>query len=304
MNIGDLVENKKFEYVAEIKKGWSGEKKYYIRLQDGMELLLRISPLAQYNQKVKEFNYMKVLYRQGQPISKPLELKVIEEKVFSLFKWVVGNDSEEVLPLLSEEEQYRLGVESGEILKQIHQLEAPADKEKWERSYQRKINRNIDNYLACSLKYEKGELFLKYVKENQSLIARRPLVFQHGDFHTGNMILSPAKKLSIIDFNRWSYGDPWEEFNRIDFTAAVSPIFATGQVNGYFSARLSNDFFKLLLLYISTNTLNALPWALNYSTQEVQTMKKKARDVLAWYDDLNRIVPSWYDEKAMKKYRI
>lgn len=29
------------------------------------------------------------------------------------------------------------------------------------------------------------------------------------------MIISPEGKLSIIDFNRNDYGDPWEEVNRI-----------------------------------------------------------------------------------------
>jgi len=247
---------------------------------------------------------MKELFSMGLPVSEPLDIKGVKDDLYSLFTWVDGLDIEEVLPELSKEEQYHLGVESGKILKEFHKLEAPLDTEKWESSFQRKIYRKIQGYLECSLKFEKGELFLAYIKANQQLIKARPTTFQHGDFHVGNMILSVDKKLSIIDFNRWDHGDPWEEFNRIDFTAQLSPLFATGQLNGYFSGEPSPEFFKLLLLYISTNTLSALPWALNFTDAEVRTMRKKAATVLEWYDDMTRIIPSWYDMDAAGKYGI
>lgn len=56
-----------------------------------------------------------------------------------------------------------------------------------------------------------------------------------------------------------------------------------------------DNFFELLLLYISMNTLNALPWVQNYSEKEVETMKNKAKKVQEWYSE-NSIIPSWYDE--------
>ncbi len=48
------------------------------------------------------------------------------------------------------------------------------------------------------------------------------------------MIIDPPASLTVIDFNRWDYGDPWEEFNRIVWCAQKSHLFATGMVNGYF----------------------------------------------------------------------
>jgi len=35
-------------------------------------------------------------------------------------------------------------------------------------------------------------------------------------------------ELKIIDFDRCDFGDPGEEFNRIVWSAAASPFFATG----------------------------------------------------------------------------
>lgn len=304
MDIAEILANRNHVSTKEIKKGWSTDRKYYIRSNNGPDLLLRTSPIAEYTRKAMEFDYMKELFLMGLPVSEPLDIKGVKDDLYSLFTWMDGKDMEDVLPRLSQEEQYQLGLESGKILKEIHTIKAPKETEEWESRFQRKISQKIQGYTDCSLKYEKGNLFLEFIEENQHLIKARPSTFQHGDYHVGNMILSDDKKLSIIDFNRWDYGDPWEEFNRIDFTAQLSPIFATGQLNGYFSGKPSPEFFKLLLLYISTNTLSALPWALHFSKAEVRTMIKKAATVLEWYDDMTRIIPSWYDEEAVEKYGI
>lgn len=304
MDITEILANAYLKNATEIKKGWSADKKYFIQSSTGPDLLLRTSPIAESTRKAMEFGYLKELFSMALPVSEPLDIKGVKDTLYSLFAWVDGEDAEEVLPHLSKEEQYRLGVESGKILKQIHKIEAPKETEEWESRFQRKIERKIQGYRECSLKFEKGELFLEVIEANQHLIKARPSTFQHGDYHIGNMILSANKKLSIIDFNRWDYGDPWEEFNRIDFTAQLCPLFATGQLNGYFSGKPSPEFFKLLLLYISTNTLSALPWALNFSDAEVRTMRKKAATVLEWYGDMTRTIPSWYDEDAAEKYGV
>lgn len=304
MKIADLLNSDSIVAAEEIHKGWSADRKLYIRIENGDELLLRISPLDQFTRKVTEFDYMNELFSKGVPVSEPLDIKGVEEEVFALFKWVNGSDSEILLPLMSEEEQYRLGVESGKILREIHKMPAQAETDSWEILYNRKIDRSLNRYSKCALQYEKDELFLTFIDQNRALIKNRPLTFQHGDYHTGNMILSDNYELRIIDFNRWDYGDPWEEFNRIDFTAGVSGIFATGQLNGYFSNQPPAEFFELLLLYISVNTLNGLPWALDYSDEEVLTMRRKAATVLEWYGEMKTVVPSWYDEDALDKYGL
>ena len=85
----------------------------------------------------------------------------------------------------------------------------------------------IKNYNDCGIKLEGDDQIIAYIEANRHLLKGRPQCFQHGDYHVGNMIISPDGELSIIDFNRNDYGDPWEEFNRIVWSAAVSPPFAT-----------------------------------------------------------------------------
>ena len=50
------------------------------------------------------------------------------------------------------------------------------------------------------------------------MLANRPQSFQHGDYHIGNMMIE-NNKIVIIDFDRYDFGDPWEEFNRIVWCA-------------------------------------------------------------------------------------
>ncbi|MEY8292233.1 phosphotransferase [Carnobacteriaceae bacterium 52-44] len=300
----ELLKPDVIKVFEEINKGWSADKKYYIQTNDQQEFLMRTSSIELYERKNEEFKKMQEIFSLGLPISEPLDFLIHKDKdmIQALFTWIDGQDSEKILSKLEEKTQYDLGYQAGEILKKIHTLPAPNETKPWTISYQQKIERNISNYKNGELKYNQGELFLEYIAKNRHLVNNRPLTFQHGDYHTGNMILSSMNELSIIDFNRWSYGDPWEEFDRIDFSAMVSPLFATGQVDGYFSGKPPFDFFQLMALYICTNILNALPWALSYSKKEVKTMKDKATDVLKWYDNMQSVVPNWYIKDARKKY--
>ncbi len=64
---------------------------------------------------------------------------------------------------------------------------------------------------------------IDFVQANRHLLEGRPIAYHHGDFHTGNFLLGADGKLKILDFDRYDIGDPWEEFNRLIFTADLSP---------------------------------------------------------------------------------
>lgn len=115
-------------------------------------------------------------------------------------------------------------------------------------------------YAECPLHYADGGAFLRCVAENRALLHGRPQCFRHGDYHTGNMRIGQDGRLYIIDFDRFDFGDPWEEFNRIVWSAQCAPRFAAGLVNGYFDGDVPLLFWRLLKLYISSNMLGSLPW--------------------------------------------
>ena len=277
-----------------IEKGWSGDKKYCIYDAEGSKYLLRVSPIEEYERKKNEFDLMKKVAALEVPMCLPLEFGLCDGGVYSIQSWIEGVDAEAEAENLSCEEQYLYGVKSGKILKKIHTIPAPPDIENWEEFFNRKIDRKIKAYENCSLKYENGQVFLDYINTHRHLLANRPRTYQHGDYHVGNMMIGENRKLYIIDFNRCDFGDPWEEFNRIVWCAQAMPLFAKGMVDGYFDSNVPFAFWELLALYISSNTLSSLPWAIPFGEGEINVMINQANDILSWYDNMNNPIPSWY----------
>ena len=277
-----------------IEKGWSADQKYKAVDQTGRTVLLRISPIKRQESRVKLYE---MLCRLPDTISmsRPLDMGLCEDGIWSTYTWIDGIDAETVIPGLSQEEQYRLGYRAGEILRQIHTAAAPTDLEDWSVRFGRKIDRKLEQYEACPMHYADGEKIIRFIEENRSWIEGRPQCFQHGDYHIGNMMME-NDHLKIIDFDRYDFGDPWEEFSRIVWNVQVSPAFAVGQIDGYFDGRPSEPFFRLLALYIAVNTLSSLPWAMPFGQEQIEVFMTQEKQIMDWYDGFSQIIPKWYSE--------
>lgn len=277
-----------------INEGWSKDKKYCLIAPDGSKLFMRLSSLDQYERKKNEYIAMKKVSQLGVPMCMPIDFGISDEGVYSLQSWIDGTNAEKIIPTLSAEEQRMYGTEAGRILKKIHSIPAPKGRENWKSFFNRKMDRKIAAYKSCPLRYENGARFVVYIEANRHLLRGRPQSYQHGDYHIGNMMIGKDRSLYIIDFDRYDYGDPWEEFNRIVWCAQSSPLFASGMINGYFDNTVPPEFWKLLALYISSNTLSSLPWAIPFGEAQIQTMLKQAKDVLSWYNNMENVIPAWY----------
>jgi aminoglycoside phosphotransferase (APT) family kinase protein len=231
---------------------------------------------------------------------KPLEFGEFDGGVYTLQTWLEGEDAGVALTKMSEAEQYALGVKAGEILLKIHAVPAPQTQEPWEPRFSRKVDRNIRWYNECPQKPAGGDKFLRYLAENRHLLRDRPQCLQHGDYHVGNMIVTPDGDLGIIDFDRPDYGDPWEEFNRIAWCAQTSGAFASGRVDGYFGGEIPLECWCLLAFYIASNMLSSVYWAIPFGREQVDIMNRQAADVLEWFGGMERAVPAWYDDYKEK----
>lgn len=280
---------------SSIDKGWSGDQKFCAIDKSGQKYLLRISSADRLERKRREFLKMREVEQLGIPMCLPIEFGLCEEGVYSIQSWIDGEDAEAPIMSMAAEEQYQYGLTAGRILAKIHTIPAPNDAPIWETRFNAKIDRKIAMYENCSLKYDIGsEAFLEYIRQNRHLLAGRPQSYQHGDYHIGNMMIDRNGVLTIIDFDRDDFGDPWEEFNRIVWCAQAAPAFATGMVDGYFDGNIPMEFWKLLALYICSNTLSSLPWAIPFGEAEIQVMRNQAAQVLQWYNGMRNVVPSWY----------
>jgi len=277
-----------------VEKGWSGDKKYRITTADGGNYLLRITAPERAQRFRLGFQRMQEAAQLQVPMCLPIEIGESPEGTYAIHSWIDGVDAEAYIPTLSRQQQYAYGLDAGRILQRLHSLPAPADATPWEERFNAKIDRKITMYEECPLKYEQGDLFLHFLAENRHLLAHRPQSYQHGDYHIGNMMVDKNGLLTIIDFYRDDFGDPWEEFNRIVWCAQAAPAFAAGIVDGYFGGEVPMAFWKLMAVYICTNALSSLPWAIPFGETEITTMIKQAAQILQWYENMVNPVPSWY----------
>lgn len=298
----DINEYSNWEVIRKINKGWSQDKKYYIKHKDGQELLLRISSISNFAEKQQEYNNLCEISNININMSLPIDFGTCSNNtlVYMLLTWVSGNDAEIALPNLSEEKQYKLGVESGKMLKAIHSIPAPKTQRPWSERFNAKIDRNIRNYNSCAIVIPYADKIIQYINDNRYLLEDREQTMQHGDYHTGNLVITETNKIGVIDFNRNDFGDPWEEFNRIVFSVHVSIPFAIGQINGYFNNSVPDKFFKLMALYISANSISSVAWAIPFGQKEVDTMLNNINEMLEYYNKFNTYKPTWYKSSHQK----
>ncbi len=276
-----------------IQKGWSGDQKFRVITESGV-YLLRIASQNRCDRRKKSHHYAVQAWQLGIPMPEPLEFGECEEGIYTIEAYISGTDAEAIIPTMPEEQQYAYGVDSGRALKVLHSIPAPGNFPDWEHRFQVKMDRKLSAYVACPLKYEEDAPILSYLAENRHLLKNRPQCYQHGDYHIGNMMIDSMGKLMILDFDRDDFGDPWEEFNRIVWCAQASPAFASGMVDGYFDGCVPMEFWRLLCLYICSNTLSSLPWAIPFGEGQVQVMRDQNRQIMAWYANMTKIIPSWY----------
>ena len=195
----DIPNYDSFTQIRPIRKGWSGEEKYYIETREGERLFLRLADAGELGRKQLEFALLEQAHALGVPMPKPLNVGLCREgrRVYSLFTWCEGEDAEEVLPSLSEAEQYQLGLRAGEHLRLLHAVPVPQGMASWEEHFNRKLDRKLKQYADCPLSFAGDTHVLRYLEENRPLLAGRPRCFQHGDYHVGNMVIGGAGLLSL-----------------------------------------------------------------------------------------------------------
>ncbi len=277
-----------------LNKGWSNDKKYIVDYH-GSKALLRVSSISKQAHRLKMVETMDLLGKEGVPLCMPLSIDSNKDSIKIIFQWIDGVDLKDQLSTYPNLRQYELGVEAGRHLLKIHNAPIGDINLDWESVFTSKISRKSEAYNSSPLKYDDDSLYLDAITDYVYLLKDRPITFQHGDYHIGNMMISD-ENLFIIDFDRWDYGDPWEEFNRIVWSAQVSPLFASGIVDGYFEQGVPDEFWKLLLLYISSNMLSSLPWANDFGGSEVSTIINQHNDVVSWYQN-HAYIPSWYNNR-------
>ena len=111
-----------FRDVKPLEKGWSNDKKYIIYTNDNKKLLLRISVISKFDEKLKESEIIRTISRVCDNTPKFIDLKISGNKILQLYTFIEGEDALESIDKYSKEEQYKLGIEAGKTLKKYMKL--------------------------------------------------------------------------------------------------------------------------------------------------------------------------------------
>lgn len=295
--------SKDWKNVAPISKGWSSDKKYLVETADDKLQLLRISDIDAYEAKKKEYEIITKYSQLGINMSMPIEFGICNEgkNVYMLLSWVEGRDLEEVLPELSEQEQYKLGRQAGTILRKIHSIPLdPADVPATTKR-EKKLTQ-LARYEESNVRISSDEIAVAYVKENINSIWQKTPVYMHGDFHPGNLIYMQDGSIGVIDFNRWEVGDPYEEFYKLEsFGIEISVPYCIGQIDAYFNDNVPEDFWTANAVYVAQASLFSIKWAEKFGQGDIDGMVRRARASMINFDDFKITVPKWYSDRSDMK---
>jgi aminoglycoside phosphotransferase (APT) family kinase protein len=292
-----LIEKYHYQDVQYLNKGWSVDQKW-IGIKDQQKHLIRISDISLRSRRKWEFEQITRLYQQGWPVNRPLLFIEEADIVIGIYSYIEALDLETAIQTLPASMQYDMGYFAGEALSAIHCLPIETDSINQYERMSKKMYKHIDQYLQKDLHFPNDDLVIDYIKNNLHILSDRPLVFQHGDYHIGNMLLVEYQHAAIIDFNRCDIGDPYEEFVRAYFFSRKHSVpFVIGQLDGYFKNGIPDDFHVLMKLYMADSLLSALTWSTQFSIGQTEELKKYVLMIMDDYDQFQKDIPTWLNMK-------
>lgn len=288
--------------LEKVTYGWSSDEKYHVTDVSGKQYLVRFSKKESLEQKKQEFRIIQKMNTLDFTMSQVVEVGYSEEldKIYMVFTWVEGEMLSQRILNMSEEKQYLLGKEAGEMLKKIHEIPVECMDLPQNSLVDKKI-RQLKAYTECLNRVEKDEYAISYIMENVGLLKQEKIVYKHGDFHMGNLIFMPNGKIGVIDFNRIDCGEAYEEFQKIQlFEVEVSIPFSIGKLKGYFGGEIPKEFWQLQKWYVAHSSLFSIKWAEQFGQKEVDGMIERYRMAAKDYDNFRLLIPRWYFENEKK----
>lgn len=284
----------KVENIKPLIKGYSNDAKYLLQLNNGMSILMKVSNMKDYNRKKQEFNYLKVHYNNGVKCSEPLDFFVIEELnvCITVLTYLEGKSADEVLPLLAKEMQYSLGYKAANELRKIHEVK-PSESFNWYKKRWEKYGLKKKQLFELGCSFYKQDEIENYIKENFEILRESTVRFQHDDFQPMNIIINEKELIGIIDFNRYDWGDPMEDFFKLPkYTNEISVQFSKGQVDGYFDGNVPTWFWKKYNLFVALNFHASMIGGYEYN--QLDKVRERQIKIYNTHDFATHGAPAWY----------
>ena len=295
--------SEKWIKVKLIGGGWSPDLKFKITTVDGFNYLIRVTDIKSIDKKKMEYESICELDTLGINFTNPYSFGTLDDvgKLYMVLRWVDGKNVEEAVPELTTQQQYECGVKAGKLLRKIHSLPSKLTPTEWKQKNLKILAERDNLYKACDYyKIEYYDEMMCFINANMKYLDNRPLVFHHGDFQGRNIIIDENGDIGVIDFERTSSGDPYEEFNRMMiYTRRFSVDFSRGQIDGYFeNEKIPEEFFPIVAFHSAMKLLTTIVFGVTTKQEHIYKENELAKEVL--YEDykgFTSVVPSWYEAK-------
>lgn len=296
--IKDIPRYKEWTNITIPMYGWSQNLKYRLKDINGNDYILRVSDISLFDDKKQEYDNIVRLSQYDILMPKPIEFGLCNsgKSVYMILTWIEGVAVEDVISKLEEDLQYILGYSAGELLRKIHTYSTVDFERNWGTVYEENIEDIINEYRNANIPIHYEQEIIAYIHANKHLLGSRPQVIRHGDFHVGNLIITPDKEIGVIDFDKCAIGDGWEEFGGIVWAARLSERFAKGQIDGYFSGKVPDEFFRILALYIGVYALeHVVRSAMHHlDAMSIESIYSNTDFMTKMFESYRIYIPNWY----------
>jgi len=295
--LSDISDYGNWIEIEPIETGLSGEKKFHITRNNGIELILRVSDIDFYRRHCDSARFTQYVHEKlGLNMNMPIEVAACchDTLVYTLYTWVDGVDADTKICNLHTPEQAKYGESAGALLRKIHTIEAPESAVlPWNEYFSGKLDEMLGQFkYTVKGEFDGDTQTLAFIEENRGLLAGRPQTALHGDFRSGNLIVTKSGELGIIDFGSWCWGDPYMDFQCVGRSCSIP--FARGQINGYFEGNVPGEFFGLMSFYTAVDIIRRICLAYKYGKDEYADAIKSAEKTFRQYEGFRGHVPAWY----------
>lgn len=293
--LSDIADYPNWLDIEPIEIGLSGDRKYHITRNNGVELILRVSGIENYKRHCDNAMFSQYIHEKlGLNMNLPIEVAACcgDTLAYTLYTWVEGIDADSKILNLHTPEQARFGENAGKLLRKIHSIKAPKTVLPWDEYYGKRLDEIIGMFRVIRVTFAGDSETIDFIDRSRHLLKDRPQTALHGDFRSGNLVLNNYEEYGIIDFGRWCWGDPYMDFQCI--RRSCSTPFSRGQINGYFDGNIPGDFFALMALYTAADTLRRICEAYTYSRGSLADTVASAEKTVREYNGFEGLVPTWY----------
>ncbi|TMV43740.1 aminoglycoside phosphotransferase family protein [Paenibacillus mesophilus] len=292
----DELQGSSITHFEELNKGFSTAKKYVLYSKDNVsKYILKVYGIEKAERRKVEFDLLKRHYNNNVSCQRPIKFGINAEHqaCYMVLSYFNGVSGDKFIPSRSVEEQYSLGVLAGRELRKIH-LITPLKPFDWYGKRTEKYQKKMDECKKLGLTFYQQKFIENYIKDNIHLLKDSRVSFQHDDFHPQNMIVNDNGAISIIDFDSYDWGDPFEEFFKLPkFTIYVSKYFAKGQVDGYFNSKIPDTFWRKYNLFVALNQHASQLGSV--TSNNLAYVQERTRYIIETHDFRHNNAPDWFN---------